>query len=630
MCGIVGGWWSSPPNNVSGKIENALNILNKRGPDDKGNECYTIGDGLVILGHTRLSIIDLTQAGHQPMTSSDNRFILVFNGEIYNYRELRKDLIGLGHHFKSDSDTEVLLKAWIEWGALCLPRLEGMFAFVIYDQLNKTLTCVRDAFGIKPFFYENCENHFLFASEQTAILELKNDAPSANWQRCYDYLVHGDYDTDEDTFVSGVRHLLPGHLLEVNLLNPKEEIKKSCWWSPKIEKTSILSFSQATECVREQFLSNIKLHLRSDVPVGAALSGGIDSSAVVCAMRYVEPDLPLHTFSYIASDEKISEEKWVNEVNRFTGAIPHKINVTQENFENDLDCMIRAQGEPFGSTSIYAQFKVFQAAKEQGIKVTLDGQGADEMLAGYIGYPGHRLLSILENETLLKAHKFAREWSKWPGRRYKDAFMYFIGLLLPDAAYNISRKILGRSASPRWLNSDLMRSNGVDLIFKRCSLSESAKGRRVMECLRNSLQKNGLPSLLRHGDRNSMQFSVESRVPFLTIPLVDLLLSLPEEYLISNGGETKSVFRAAMRGIVPDVILDRKDKIGFETPEKKWILGMKDKIYHYLEESASIPFINKEELILNFESILSGKSSFTWQSWRWINFIRWYLIFGIK
>src|SRR5690606_28349805 len=368
MCGIAGGWWKEA-GQLEARLAGALEKIRYRGPDDRGYELYPMGDSVVALGHTRLSILDLSSAGHQPMLSADKRFSIVFNGEIYNYRELRTELQGLGHCFVSDSDTEVLLAAWMQWGQACLVRLIGMFAFVVLDRQAGTLTCVRDAFGIKPFFYAaQGGGEFYFASEMPALKELLPGKPTLDWQRAYDYLVHGDYDSGTGTFFEGIRHLLPGHLFIVDLKGERVA-EPERWWAPRIVERTDLSFASATELVREQFLQNIRLHLRSDVPLGAALSGGIDSSAVVCAMRHVEPDLPIHTFSYIAAGSEMSEEVWVDRINAHVGAVPHKISVGSDELVRDLDSMILAQGEPFGSTSIYAQYRVFQLARESGVTV---------------------------------------------------------------------------------------------------------------------------------------------------------------------------------------------------------------------------------------------------------------------
>ncbi|WP_415033112.1 asparagine synthase (glutamine-hydrolyzing) [Azonexus sp.] len=622
MCGIAGGWWKGNAQ-ADLRLGRALEKIRHRGPNDSGYELYPAVDLVIALGHTRLSILDLSSAGHQPMLSDDKRFSIVFNGEIYNYRELRADLQDLGHGFVSDSDTEVLLAAWAQWGQACLVRLVGMFAFVVLDQQAGTLTCVRDAFGIKPFFYAAQGGEFYFASEIPALKELLPSKPALDWQRAYDYLVHGDYDSGPRTFFEGVSHLLPGHLFTVDL-QARRIGKPERWWTPSIVERTDLSFASATEMVRAQFLHNIRLHLRSDVPLGAALSGGIDSSAVVCAMRHVEPDLPIHTFSYVAAGSEVSEEDWVDRINAHVGAVPHKISVNSDELVRDLDSMILAQGEPFGSTSIYAQYRVFQLARDAGVTVTLDGQGADEMLAGYNGYPGQRLRSLVEKGRLVEAASFLNEWSKWPGRNRIGGAKRLVAEMTEGWLYALLRKINGSDALPAWINGEPLIERGVISHFPRLRSAQSEAGRRVVAELGLSLTQRGLPALLRHGDRNSMRFSVESRVPFLTLDMVNLLLSLPESYLISAKGETKHVFRAAMRGIVPDDVLDRRDKIGFATPEQAWLLSMADTVRGWLREDLQLLFFNQTEVLREFELIIAGKKDFSWQVWRWINFCRWY------
>lgn len=603
--------------------------LRHRGPNDSGMESFRIsrGNGFppskITLGHTRLSIIDLSTGGHQPMHSIDHRFTIVFNGEIYNYRELRKELQSLGKEFNSDSDTEVLLAAWTQWGVSGLHRLSGMFAFAVYDRKVETLTMVRDAFGIKPFFYSMTDEGFGFASEIPALTALLPTKPALNWQSAYDYLVHGVYDSNCSTLYNGVLHLAPGHFIELDLSTSALSQPKR-WWKPNIEERRDLSFSQATEMVRERFLDNIRMHLRSDVPLGAALSGGVDSSAVVCAMRHLEPNLPIHTFSFIASGSDVNEEQWVDRVNVHVGAIPHKVHVTAQELAADLDDMIKSQGEPFGGTSIYAQYRVFKLAKEHGMTVTLDGQGADEMLAGYNGYPGQRLLSLIETGRINEAWDFLNEWSQWPSRSKLDAMKVLIGQLTEGSLYAGLRRLNGYQNSPTWLNKYLLQDGGVSLTYPKKAPEHSLRGRRVVAELAASLSQRGLKTLLRHGDRNSMRFSIESRVPFLTTNLADLLLSLPEHYLIAPNGETKHVFRAAMRGIVPDDVLYRKDKIGFATPEKDWLMDMAPIIREWLRVPIDLPFIKQKELLIEFDQVVSGTIPFTWQVWRWVNFFRWY------
>lgn len=296
----------------------------------------------------------------------------------------------------------------------------------------------------------------------------------------------------------------------------------------------------------------------------------------------------------------------------------------------DLDAMLLKQGEPFGGTSIYAQYRVFKLAKESGVTVTLDGQGADELLAGYSGYPGHRLLSIIEKQGWLAAHRYAKRWSQSPGRSYALAWQYLGRIKLPDTLYELARKKMGRDFQPAWLNIDYLRQRDVELKEKRAPLKQENKGLRVKEALANSLTSRGLSSLLRHGDRNSMAFSIESRLPFLTLPLAEFLLSLPENYLVSDDGVTKHVFREAMRGIVPDSHLDRKDKIGFATPESTWLLNMVDVIKGWISDAPELPFLDKSELLKEFQQVVEGNKSFDGRVWRWVNYLRWCTLMNVS
>lgn len=623
MCGILGVLLSSSDSGSLSRFDSAMQELRHRGPDDSDRSLIPLGGGLAVLGHARLSIIDLSFAGRQPMPSANGRYVIVFNGEIYNYRELREELRGHGCSFTSDSDTEVLLAAWSTWGRDCLSHLVGMFAFAVLDRQAATLTCVRDPFGIKPFFYSWDDSDFSFASELPALLELRKAKPQLNWSRAYDYLIHGDYDSREQTFVDGVFHLPPAHLMVIDLTRrvPRQVER---WWRPEIIARSDLNFDQAAQQVREMFLQSIRLHLRSDVPLGAALSGGIDSSAVVCAMRHVAPDIPIHTFSYIAAGSQISEESWVDKVNQHVGATAHKVVVSPQELARDLDDLIRAQGEPFGSTSIYAQYRVYQLAKESGITVTLDGQGADELLAGYDGYPGPRLRSLFETGQWGRAWQFAADWSAWPGRSRSMALKLFAAEMTDGTLYQLLRRASGRQPVPDWIRADKLLDRGLSLRHPRQRPAWSDPGRRVVAELAHSLTQRGLSSLLRHGDRNSMRFSVESRVPFLTQQQAEFMLSLPESFLISDKGETKSVFRAAMRGIVPDEILDRKDKIGFQTPEREWLTHMSGTVRQWISEDISVPFLDQRKVLESFDEMIAGRRPFSWQVWRWVNFIRWH------
>ncbi len=565
---------------------------------------------------------------------------MIFNGEIYNYKELRRELEHQGIPIQTNSDTEVLLACWKLWGADCLAKLRGMFAFLILDRQNKTLTCVRDAFGIKPLFYHLNNRSLIIASELHPLLKLIPRKPRLNHEQAIKYLLHDRYDTDEKTFFEGISQLPPGYLIEFNLgefsqalkggITPAPQTAKR-WWYPNIEERTDLTFEQAAEILREMFLENIRLHLRSDVPLGAALSGGIDSSAVVCAIRKQEPDFPIQTFSFVARGSSVDEESWIDLINSRIGAIAHKVVIEPDDIANDLDDLIFTQGEPFGGTSIYAQYRVFKLAKEHGIIVTLDGQGADELLAGYHGYHDSRMLSMIERGEFGKLIEFVQGWSQWPGRSLGYSLRTALRQILPNGVTRLERS-LRRNPAMGWIDQKVLNDLGIQNPALQngtgtWSHQPGTRGRRLAESLREALTGKGLGALLRHGDRNSMRWSIESRVPFLTHDLAEFLLSLPEHYLVSQQGETKHLLRKAMRGIVPDAVLDRKDKIGFATPEANWLKVVGEKTLSWLQSAERVRFLRPELIRESMCRVLNGQTPFTQQTWRFLNFCRWLDLF---
>lgn len=641
MCGLFG--WVAPCSperkQIRHSVDECFRSMRTRGPNDRGVAAYVEGRGWntdehsacanIMLAHLRLSILDLSDRGHQPMVSPDGRFRLVYNGEVYNYRELRKTLESRGVVFITDTDTEVVLHALSSWGLSAIERFVGMFAIAFHDSLESKLYLIRDFFGIKPLFYTRTESGmFGFASELPALLSLPDVKRKVNPQRAYDYLLFGDYDSDSETMIEGVKHVLPGHYMVIDSTTG-EVLNETRYWQPELGAIENLSFSEAGEKLRELFLDNIRLHLRSDVPLGAALSGGVDSSAVTAAVHYLEPDFNLQTFTYVATGSSMNEEKWADCVIESTGARAFKVAINAAEMVADLDDLIRTQGEPFGSTSIYAQYRVFQLARESGVTVTLDGQGADELLAGYFGFPGERLKSLLMSGQLTEAWKFFNATSKWPDRNRVMVFKRLVGVFTPKSLYSLFWSIGKGSRKPSWLGAEWFESQSVR--FEIPSVEELYSGSRYVhrQLAKQSTQK-GLPALLRHGDRNSMRFSIESRVPFLTKELAEFVLNLPEEYLIASDGTTKAVFKEAMRGIVPEKILKRKDKIGFATPEKQWLEQLSPWVEETLAEAGKMPVFHQANLQQTWQDIMSGSRSFDWQVWRWLNFIRWAKIFEVE
>lgn len=627
MCGIIGLVSNDlGAKDVETSLSAALKDISHRGPDDSGYELDKINNVNVALGHTRLAIIDLSPGGHQPKLSPCGRYKIVFNGEVYNYIELREELEAKGVEFTTQSDTEVLLNAWIMWGEDCLTRLEGMFAFAVYDNEEQSLTVVRDAFGIKPLYYilDN-EKRFAFSSELPALMSLCDEtAYELNLQASFDFLVNGFYQHNEETFVKGVHQLLPAHMFKLDLKSMKMTQPKK-WWAPSINEKK-LTFDEAVSKVRTNFLNSVAKHMRSDVPIGVALSGGIDSSAVVCSIRHLYPDIDINTFSYIAGTKKINEESWVDIVNEHTQSKAHKVYESDCNIFKELSDLISKQGEPFSTTSIYAQYKVFELARNNGVKVTLDGQGADELTGGYWGFPGCVLHSKLINFDLKNAYKFLISSSKLSGRSIWSTMYQILQSMCSVKTVSSLKSLYGKSYRPSWLNVSLFDKSNVYFGETEGVLANNPSSKRIlMAKLLNSVTGKGLPGLLRHADRNSMAFSIESRVPFLTINQAEFFYSLPEEYLVSNEGVTKYIFREAMSGIVPDAILDRQDKVGFATSERDLLFKARAEIESALSELEIPPVFNKPELDKLMKEFFDNPGSVeSGQIWRIFNFIVWW------
>jgi len=630
MCGIFG---ILSNGDLNFPIEKFLKQLQHRGPDDSGAIYWCGGHGIeatddssggyrVALGHRRLSIIDVSSAGKQPMRSHDANTWIVFNGEVYNYIELAEELETAGVSFRTRTDTEVVLEAIVRWGPeKASKKFVGMFAIATLNTQTGNLTLIRDGFGIKPLFYCKWSNGIAFSSEINALLELPGIDQSLEPDKTWHYLRFGVTDHGETTLLTGVKQVPPGHWMVISGDNYDISAERKQYWSPNSITVRKISYGDAVQKVRDAFLENIRLHLRSDVPIGTALSGGVDSSAIVCAVRYLKPNQEIHTFSYIADDARLSEERWIDAVNSHVGAIPHKVKASADDLIEDIQALMKVQGEPFGSTSIYAQNRVFKEARACGIKVMLDGQGADELLGGYPQYQGARLASLIAQGKFIEAAQFLLSQRKWPDRSTRSVLINGLGHLLPDKFRPIARSFVGRSDNPIWANQkwfDQLRVN------RNCPWYHSSDKDYLRSDLKESVQV-GLLGLLRYEDRNSMAYSIESRVPFLTTNFAELVLSLPESYLIGEDGTSKRIFRDAMRGIVPDPILYRRDKVGFATPEFEWLKKNTQFLTNSLSKANAVPCLNQQEVNIYYNDVLEGRIPFSFQVWRLLNFINWYM-----
>jgi asparagine synthase (glutamine-hydrolysing) len=617
MCGIVGQISHQTAENNDRLLLESIQALRHRGPDSSGHKTMNLSPWKIFLGHTRLSILDLSDRGRQPMEDDVDELVLSYNGEIYNYRELRFTLSKLGYEFQTETDTEVILKAWREWGPEAIPHLEGMFSFAIYSKNEKSIYIVRDAFGIKPLYYTSDVNQLIFGSELSALRIIMNRKPRLNHETAIRYLMTGSYDDGSSTFYEDIEQLLPGHYLKLDLSRMSLETRLERWWKPSIVEESI-PFEEAMNRVRNLILQSVEMNVVSDVPVGVSFSGGLDSSVIVGSLRKLFPHERIRTFSFISEDPRHSEESWVDLMAQEAKLDHHKIFIAPEEFKRDIDSLIISQGEPFGSTSIYAQFRICQTAHEEGIKVLLEGQGGDEIFAGYHGYPHARAASLLSERRFLETSMLLNQW-----RKNRDQGNLRLLKIIRDVIGNeINQYALFRSGSITKENLSYGKFNTS--IDNNRALGLIPRNRRLVGALRDEFLTGGMSRLLRHGDRNSMAWSVENRVPFLNKSLIQTSLSLPEHYLLSNGGETKYILRKAMKDIVPTTILTRNDKIGFETPEYIWMKSFhQNELLGWLEGLEGLDFVDTKSSRNFVKKSLSTKIFYKRKTWRILNFARW-------
>lgn len=602
MCGICGIINFNGQPTEEENLHSMMRAMKHRGPDDEG----TYIDDKIGLGFVRLSIIDLSVHGHQPMIDASGQFVIVFNGEIYNYVELKEELTSKGYQLRSGSDTEVLLYSYIEWGKACLDKLNGMFAFAILNKKEKTVFLVRDRFGVKPLYYYQDNNSFIFCSEIPPILKVYNQKSQPDYQAVYDFIVYNRTDQSESTFFRNIYKLPHSSFIEIS----GNKIERKKWYElrEKLTQPAILP---------EQYLdllnSSIKLRLRSDVPVGVCLSGGIDSSTITSVLYKKFRLDDIHTFSAVyEKGEKGDETEYINEyrstLNNMFFTYP-----TGESLFNDQGSLIKAHAEPFPTTGIYAQYKVMQLA-HGNVKVLLDGQGADEQLAGYHYFFGYYFRELFEK---LRWFRLASEIMHYlHNHKSIYALKSFAYLYLPFG-----------------MGSDIKEKNSaVNAIFKQQigtkseNVSSLINSKNLNDVLINHFEYK-LEHLLKWEDRNSMWFSIESRVPFLDYRLVETTLSQHSDVII-NKGNTKAILREAIKNIVPEKIRTRNDKIGFQTPEDVWFKKdfYKDFIFDLLNSRsfADRNLIDQKQAVSMYKRHLNNEINISKDIWKWINLELWF------
>ncbi len=654
MCGIYGIWHTDGrPVNTSA-LQAATTRLRHRGPDDEGYLLVETHAGTVhlcagldtdgrmglpplgsasapsadlALGFRRLAILDLSPAGHQPMASADALCWIVFNGEVYNYIELRAELSALGHRFRSDGDTEVVLAAYRQWGQACLERFNGMWAFAIWDARERQIFLARDRFGIKPLYYTWDGRTFAFASEIKSLVGMCGVLFAPDEHAIYRFLAGGLLPSPRagTTFFTHVRSLPPGHAIFVG----NEAVREQRYWRLTPRDDQPLDAVSAVAQYRDLFADAIRLQLRSDVAVGTCLSGGVDSSSIVCMVNRLMQREGISTeqigsrqktFSAVyASEGPYNERPYVERVIAATGAEANYLIPTAERLWRDAEKLIWHQDEPFLSTSIFAQWCVMSTVRERGVTVLLDGQGADETLAGY------RPFTVLLSDSLRRGRLMQAMADALAIQARTDCpplpiLAQALILQIPDALLQSIRQLRGASKldlTP--LNPDFVVRSGRET---PADWWDWGQNKTMQQLLRNQVEETSMPHLLRYEDRNSMAFSVEARVPFIDHRLVEFAFAGGAPWRIQKGW-TKWILRQAMEGMAPDSIIWRKSKIGFETPEDEWLRhSPHDYTKLFADCARSSAYLNMpvvRRMIADGTATAGDK----WRLWRWINLELW-------
>jgi asparagine synthase (glutamine-hydrolysing) len=605
MCGIAGIINKSGAPVDRGILERMTERARHRGPDGVGYEV----SGNVGLGHRRLAIIDLSDGGSQPMHSGDGRLTITFNGEIYNYLEVREELRSRGHRFLTSSDTEVILAAYAEWGEDCVCEFNGMWAFAIHDRERQVVYCSRDRFGVKPFYFVDNERQFGFASEIKQLLELM-PTRRANRNAVASFLADSILDDSEDTFFEAVHKLLPGHQLTVDLRSGV--LRQKCWY--KLQGTDLHAASP--EELEQRFLelleSAVTLRLRSDVPVGSCLSGGLDSSSIVsiAAERHRQrSSRPFAGLTAISCDAANDESHYARTMVEHCGMQWLTFTPAMEDFAATMAEVSYAQDEPFAGPSTLMGYFVMRMARERGVTVLLDGQGADETLLGYPYYFGFYFNTLLRDQGPRAALAALRQSLHNNSRlSRRNAVKYMFSVAMPWI----------RHGKACWDTAFLRRTPGMPETLRELGSHCDLANFQISEIMVRTL-----PALLRYEDRNSMAFGVETRLPFMDFRLVEFCVGLPLAYKIRDGW-SKWILRKAMSTNVPTDVIWRKDKIGFEAPESIWINDRQSEVRQTVLRSPLVRAISREGKLKRSYSSLAQRVQ-----WRLYSLAVWAEQFGI-
>ncbi len=631
MCGI---WFSLgfPPDPAR------IDVVAHRGPDGRGWQVFDSVAGPVALGHRRLSIIDLSEMAAQPMSYGDGRYWVVYNGEIYNYIELRRELEVAGHRFATRSDTEVLLAAYAEWGGDALDRLIGMFAFVIWDKFAQIAFAARDRFAIKPLYAFATRTGIALASEIKQLIGLPGFSARLNIPRIYDFLSAGIMDHTGETVFDGIRQVRGGEFLRLDLQRQQlgDALPVRRWYSILESGTLAIGEREAGERFRDLLTEAVQLHLRADVSVGSCLSGGLDSSSIVClmarALDAAGQRARVNTVSACYDVKAVDERPFMEAVVDATGSAPRWCYPRVEDAFASAERITWHQDEPYGSTSIFAQWSVFAEARRAGIKVMLDGQGADEQLAGYHGGFPYYYWSLLRRRRYAALLRAMIERWYWHGTSLAGEAEAFLLPLLPPSIQQKLRRQKQAPLQDNWLDGEGLRPHlGRSAFDTARELIEAPPIKDIGDLCLVMTQSSNLSMLLHWEDRNSMAHGIEARVPFLDHRLVELSIGLGERHKMV-GGDTKRVLRRAMAGILPETVRNRRDKLGFATPEEVWFRGpLRHLVLGGIEQTLSYfpGLLNAAGVRAHAADMLEGRRPVDFSLWRIVNLGIWGRLFGV-
>lgn len=603
MCGIAGIviYDNEKDKDLYRKIKLMTDVVKHRGPNGEGHYI----DNNIALGHRRLSILDLSELGSQPMEWNE-RLVLTYNGEIYNYIELREELINKGYSFKSETDSEVILVAYDAWGEECVHKFNGMWAFSIYDKINNILFCSRDRFGIKPFYYSETNNSFCFSSEIRQLLTLNKESPILNEEVAINYLVYNLSEYSEDTFFTGIKRLKAGHNLIIDLTSREISIKRFYEMKLRDELTK-LSEVESINAFKERFEKAINFRLRSDVKVGTCLSGGLDSSCIAAIsnkMHKQNSNIPFCAITASSVQTELDEVKYAKQVVEHLNLDWYVTKPESKDFLENIDDVIKTQEYPFLGPSVFMQYFVMKKAKEAGVTVLLDGQGADETLLGYSRY----IPTLLYRDGIFSFIINIKKISK----KYNLSTFYIFQNLIYFSFSKI--RILRQKLTFPGLKPEYKKLLNTNL------LKRYAESYRNIEKLQKlEIEQSQIPQLLRFEDKNSMAHSIETRLPFLDWEMVETSLSINNLFKLKNGW-SKYVLRKALENELPKDIIWRKNKIGFAAPIDDWMKNFEIEMESVIDTSILLKKL--------FNSL--PKKLNKHQKWRLYNFAKWELIFNVK